>query len=297
LEIGLHPDYLTTVTSPYHYTTNEEILATIKPRKKFAHKGSFGHVLTVGGSYGKIGAAILMSRAALRTGCGLVTAYTPKVGYTIFQTAFPECMMQTDEELYEIRNFPDTAGFDALAIGPGLGQQEYTIKNFTKWIGTIEQPCVLDADALNICSRLLVEHHDSFHFPGNCIITPHPKEFDRLAGVSKSSYERLEKQVRFAQQHKVIVVLKGAFTTIALPNGEVHFNSTGNDAMATAGSGDVLTGIIASLLAQGYAGKEAALLGVYLHGFAGDLLAKQRATLIASDLIEILPFAWKNILA
>lgn len=289
LDIGLHPSYLEQMVSHHVYLTREE-LPGIRQRQLFAHKGQFGHAVCIGGSYGKLGAAVLMSKACLQTGCGLVTAFVPKVGYTILQSAFPEAMVMTDDELYEIRNFPDVSSFTAIGIGPGLGMHEYTAKSFHQWIAAVNKPCVIDADALNICAKLLTEHHDTFRFPRHAVLTPHPKEFDRLAGLSKNSGERLEKQLRFAEKHQVYVVLKGAHTSIATPAGELFFNTTGNPCMATAGSGDVLTGVITSLLAQGYSPEDAALLGVYLHGAAGDHAAENRATILASDIIESVPY-------
>jgi hydroxyethylthiazole kinase-like uncharacterized protein yjeF len=295
LDIGLHPDFLLGMETNHFYLTKDE-LPELKQRSKFSHKGTYGHALCIGGSYGKVGAAVLMSKTCLRTGVGLVTSFVPKVGYTILQSAFPECMVLTDDELYEIRNFPDVEEYSAVGVGPGLGTHEYTKKNFHKWLSSINKPCVIDADALNICSMLLQEHHDSFTFPHHAILTPHPKEFDRLAGISKSSEERIEKQLHFAEKHNVYVVLKGAHTSIATPEGKLYFNSTGNAGMATAGSGDVLTGMITSLLAQGYNPKDAALLGVYLHGLAGDSAAAQKGMngLIASDIIEQIPDVLKE---
>jgi NAD(P)H-hydrate epimerase len=290
LDIGLKKDFLEHTEATYVYVTADE-LPERKPRSKYAHKGTFGHALCIGGSYGKIGAAVLTGKACLRTGCGLVTAFVPKVGYTILQTALPECMVMTDDEIMEIRNFPPVDRFDAMSVGPGLGTNEYTLKGLYKWLPAVTIPCVIDADALNNISKLLVEHHDSFRFPENAVITPHPGEFDRLAGSSKNSLERLQKQVHFARKHHIYVVLKGAHTTITTPGGKVYFNATGNPAMATAGSGDALTGIITSLLAQGYAPEDAAVLGVYVHGLAGDIAAEAKATLIASDIIESIPLA------
>jgi len=289
LDIGLKKQFLETIQSSHFYVT-KDAFPEIKQRGKFSHKGTFGHALCIGGSFGKMGATILMSKACLKTGAGRVTAFIPKVGYTILQTAVPECMALTDDELTEIRNFPATENYSAVGVGPGMGTDEFTVKGFQKWLPTVKVPCVIDADGLNICAKLLLDHHDSFHFPSNAIITPHPAEFDRLAGASKSSIERIEKQIHFAQKHKIIVVLKGAHTSIAMPNGNVYFNSTGNPAMATAGSGDVLTGIITALLAQGYSTHDAAILGVYIHGLSGDYAAKERATIIAGDIIEAIPF-------
>lgn len=291
LDIGLLPDFNENQQSPYHLLNGLLAKSIIRTRGKFSHKGDFGHALLVGGSFGKMGAAILMSKAALRTGCGLITAYIPKTGYTILQTALPECMVQTDDELFELGKIPETINFNAVAIGPGMGQEEKTIKAFENWLPTQHKPIVLDADALNICSRLLAKNPDAIKFPVNSILTPHPKEFDRLTGISMNAIERLEKQRHFAQKHQIILVLKGAHTSIAFPNGEVYFNFSGNEAIATAGSGDVLTGMIVSLLAQSYEPKAAALLGVYIHGLAGDLAVKGKSTLIATDIIEAIPLA------
>ncbi len=290
LDIGLEKRFFSGKDFRYYFTDAETVNQFIKPRGKFGHKGIFGHLLTIGGSYGKMGASVLMNKAALRTGCGLVTAFVPKVGYTILQQSIPECMVLTGDEMTEIRHFPnELSGYNAICVGPGLGLHEKTIQALYRWLPTIQLPCVIDADALNICSRLILEHHETFAFPANCIITPHPKEFDRLAGISVNSYERLEKQIHFAVKYKIVVVLKGAHTSLAMPNGTVYFNSTGNVAMATAGSGDALTGILGSLLAQGFNKEEAALFGVYLHGLAGDETRQNQATMLASDLIENLP--------
>lgn len=291
LDIGLLPEYMSTVKSPYHWVGQTFIQPFLKQRLPFSHKGSFGHVLIAGGSYGKLGAALLASKAALRTGCGLVTALVPKVGFTVVQTALPEVMVQTDDELYELRNFPETSMYAAIGVGPGLGTHAYTEKGLKQWLAQLHQPVVMDADALNICARLL-QQNPSFKFPSGCILTPHPKEFDRLAGFSVNSYERQQKQLAFAARHKVVVVLKGAYTTTATPEGELFYNSSGNVALATAGSGDVLTGIITSLLAQQYTPQQAAVLGVYLHGVCADMwVQKGNQTMIAGDIVEMIPSA------
>jgi ADP-dependent NAD(P)H-hydrate dehydratase / NAD(P)H-hydrate epimerase len=283
IPIGLSAGYLDSINSSYTYINDVHV----KSRPKFAHKGTFGHALVIGGSWGKMGAVVLMSRAALRSGCGLVTAYVPKVGYTIIQSAIPECMVSTDDELYELRKFPlDIDSYNAIGVGPGMGTHELTKKAFLYWLTLVEKPLVIDADGINIIADSLAEFRNNFKFPAHCVITPHPKEFDRLAGFSRTSYERLQKQIRFAQEYQVVVVLKGMHTSIATPDGKVYFNSTGNAAMATAGSGDVLTGVIASLLAQGYSETEAAILGVYMHGKAGDQASADRSSIIAGDIVE-----------
>jgi hydroxyethylthiazole kinase-like uncharacterized protein yjeF len=291
LDIGLLPEFSANAVSNKYYINAELIRSFYKPRSKFSHKGTFGHALMVAGSYGKLGAALLTSKAALRAGCGLLTSFIPKVGFTVLQTGLPEAMVQTDDELYEIRNFPDTTLYHAVGVGPGLGTNPYTEKAFAKWLPGLHLPVVLDADALNICAALM-SNDPHFKFQLYTVITPHPKEFDRLAGHSNNSFERQQKQVAFAKQYKIVVVLKGAHTCIALPDGTLYFNSSGNPALATAGSGDVLTGIITSLLAQQYTTAQAAVMGVYLHGICADLWVQRgKQTMIAGDIVEMIPEA------
>ncbi|MBC7383537.1 MAG: NAD(P)H-hydrate dehydratase [Bacteroidia bacterium] len=286
LPIGLHTAYLDEVTGNQFLTDETWVQQNIKTPNRFAHKGTKGHVLLIGGSYGKMGAALLASKAALRAGCGMVTAFIPKVGYTIFQTALPEVMVQTNEAVCELRDFTITGNFDAIGVGPGMGTHPSTVLAFGKWLNQIKTLLLIDADGLNACAALL-KINDQFKFPEGTILTPHPKEFERLAGKCKDSLERLNRQKEFAKRHKVIVVLKGAHSSIAMPDGKVYFNITGNTLLATAGSGDVLCGIITSLLAQQYKPDIAALLGVYLHGVLADKLKKKGIkNCIAGDIIE-----------
>ena len=261
----------------------KEILKYYKPIAVDTHKGIQGHALIIGGSYGKIGAVCLSSKAALKSGCGLVTAYIPKCGYEIVQIAIPEVMVLTDGNKKCISNINFDLQPDAIGIGPGIGQDEVTQKAFLKFLKTNETPLVIDADGLNILSQnkswfLLLQ-------PGT-ILTPHPKELERLIGKWISEEEKFEKTISFSLQYNVIVVMKGAPTYII--DGEtIYKNTTGNQALATAGSGDVLTGIITSFLAQGYESVQAAILGVYLHGLTADLAASKIGlqSFIASDII------------
>ena len=260
-----------------------EILKYYKPIAVDTHKGIQGHALIIGGSYGKIGAVCLSSKAALKAGCGLVTAYIPKCGYQIVQIAIPEVMVLTDVNKKCLSNINFDLQPDAIGIGPGIGQDEVTQKAFLKFLKTNETPLVIDADGLNILSQnkswfLLLQ-------PGT-ILTPHPKELERLIGKWISEEEKFEKTISFSLQYNVIVVMKGAPTYII--HGEtIYKNTTGNPALATAGSGDVLTGIITSFLAQGYESVQAAILGVYLHGLTADLAASKIGfqSFIASDSI------------
>jgi len=287
LDIKLDPDYLSSVETPFHFLEKKDIQSLFRPREKFGHKGNYGHALLIAGSISKMGAAILSSKAALRSGLGLLTVLVPEQGFHILQTALPEAMCTTFSEA----NFDS---YNSIGIGPGLGTSQAAISLLKDTLLNFKSPMLLDADALNI----LAEHADLWRLiPEGSILTPHPGEFRRLVGSWQNDFERLELQRHLAQQHQIVVVLKGAHSSIALPNGEVYFNSTGNSGMATAGSGDVLTGILTALLAQGYPSEHAALMGVYLHGLAGNLCLDEQTkeSMIASDIIQQLGKAFKLI--
>ncbi|MGN7887321.1 NAD(P)H-hydrate dehydratase [Dyadobacter sp. 22481] len=287
VDIGLSSEYIKNTDTHYYFTDKPEAEKRIKPRQKFSHKGTFGHAVLIAGSYGKMGAAVLSGKACLRSGVGLLTMHVPACGYEIAQISVPEAMTTVDESEKYISEAPDLGSATAIGIGPGIGQAPATAKVLEKILGQAKVPVIIDADALNILST---HPHLLYKLPANTILTPHPKEFQRLAGDSSNEYERLEKARVFSSKYKVIICLKGANTAVVLPNGEVHFNSTGNPGMATGGTGDVLTGIITSLLAQKYAPADAAILGVYQHGLAGDRAAEVRGqtALIASDVVECL---------
>jgi len=297
LDIGLHPDFISNMNSIYEFTEETYVSSLLKDRIKFSHKGTYGHLLSIGGSEGKAGAQILMSKAAMRTGCGLVTALVTRQNNPIIQSALPECMTEIVSGEKFINEFPKKLqSYQAISTGPGLGIQSETNKPFLEWLPKIDIPIVLDADALNIISTVLDSgNNHEFKFPSIAVITPHPKEFDRLMGKSSNSAERLQKQIRMAVRYQIVVVLKGAYSTIALPSGIVYYNSTGNEILATAGSGDVLTGVIGSLLAQGYSKEAAAIIGVYMHGMAGDMLKEQGDTIIAGDIIDVIPKVIKQL--
>lgn len=268
----------------YHYLTRKKIKGLITERSKFSHKGTYGHGLFIGGSYGKMGAAQLACKAALRSGIGLLTAFIPKSGYVVMQTAVPECMTITAETVQTVSSLPEIGQYNAIAIGPGLDTSPDCLETLAILLIANQAPLVIDADALNL---IAANPHLMVHIPENSIFTPHPKEFDRLAGESKTPLDRLKKAIEFAKKHQIILVLKGAHTAVCLPSGEVFFNSSGNPGMATAGSGDVLTGILLGLLAQGYSPRDAALISVYKHGEAGDFSKEKRGehATTASDLI------------
>ena len=271
--------------------TLDFIKSIVHQRKKFSHKGNYGHALLIAGSNGKMGAEVLSARACLRTGVGLLTVLLPKNELQIMQTAVPEAMCICDETDNYISVLPNITEFDGVGIGPGIGKELPTQNVLKLLIQNSTHPIVIDADAINIISENLT--WISF-IPPQSILTPHPKEFERLIGKWATDEERLEKQKLLAIKNKLIIVLKGANTSISLPDGTVYFNSTCNAGMATGGSGDVLTGMITSLLAQGYSPEEAAIFGVYLHGLAGDF-AKNKVginSLIASDIIDCISVAY-----
>ena len=295
LDIRLSQEYIDKTDAIYMQVEEKDIRLLLLPRSDFAHKGSMGNALLIAGSYGMTGAAVLAARACLRSGVGKVTVNIPKRNYDIMQTCIPETVLQIDREDSYFSEPADTGDFDALGIGPGLGTNENTAIALMAQLHRVQCPVVLDADALNI----LANHRAWMQqLPKGVILTPHPKEFDRMAGnISNDCYERLAKAREMAERLSIYIMLKGHNTALCLPDGHVYFNSTGNAGMATAGSGDVLTGIITALLARGYNTKNAALVGMYLHGLAGDLAIRTigKESLIASDIIDYLPQAFKRL--
>lgn len=282
--IGLSKDFLSQQNGAYHYLTTDELY--LKPRPKHGHKGTFGHSLLMAGSYGKFGAAVLSAKACLRSGTGLLSVAIPDKGIPVMQTAFPEamCIAYNADKHLAVQAI-DLDKFDVIAIGPGIGVHIDTVKLLEHTMLKYAKPMVLDADALNIVAAY---DHLKNMIPKGSILTPHPKEFERLFGATDNSFDRLELLRAKAQEMEVVIVLKGANTAVALPNGEVWFNTTGTPAMATAGSGDVLTGIISGLLAQGYSSEDAARYGVFVHGLAGELseLENGQAGTLSGDIAD-----------
>lgn len=285
LPIGLHTGFIQDEQCRNYMIDFEDVKSILKSRSRFSHKGTFGHALLIGGSKGKIGASVLMGKACLRSGAGLVTVHLPGCGYSIIQTAGPEVMVSVDESENECSQIPRLDPFSAIAAGPGLGTGKNTASMLKHLIQEAKVPLLLDADALNILS----DNPTWLAFlPKNSVLTPHPGEFARVAGKTTNSFDRLEVLRSFCIKYSLNIVLKGAYTVTCSPLGNCYFNSTGNPGMATGGSGDVLTGIIAGLLAQGYNATEACILGVHLHGLAGDLAAEETGyeALVAGDIIE-----------
>ncbi len=287
LDIGIMQDFIEHTDTQYHYITHSDCKKILKKRNKFSHKGTFGHAYLVCGSKGKMGAAVLAAKACLRSGPGLVTVHIPQSGNAILQTAAPEAMLSLDIDEDVFSGISDLSVYSSVAIGPGIGQADATQRTLKLMIQNSTIPLIIDADAINI----LGENKTWIPFiPKGSIFTPHPKEFERLAGKSSNDFERNKLQRFFSIKHSVYVVLKGAHTAITTPEGNCYFNTTGNPGMATGGSGDVLTGILAGLKAQGYSSLETCLLGVYVHGLAGDIAAKElgQEALIAGDIIKFL---------
>lgn len=277
---------------PLFWTDPVSVAQMLKIRGRFSHKGTHGHALLVAGSEGKVGAAVLAGAALLRSGVGLSTLFSVKGAREIVQTSLPEAMFLSSTGRSFIDNVPPIGGYQSIGIGPGLGTEPETGEMLEKLLNKAVNPLVLDADALNLISRkpTLISK-----IPPGSILTPHPKEFERLAGKSATNYEVYHKARSFARENKVVLVLKGAYTFIVSPEGNAWFNSSGNPGMACGGSGDVLTGLLTGLLAQGYESEVAAVLGVFLHGLAGDFAASHlsQEAMKAGDIVEHLGQAFR----
>ena len=292
LDIGLSKEGMAAIPSPYSLLEEGDIRPRLLHRSVFAHKGDMGNALIIAGSYGMAGAAVLATKACLRSGVGKVAVCTPFRNNDIMQVAVPEAVMCLDKDDKYFSEAVEASGFDAVCMGPGLGQQESSAIALITQIRRTQAPVVIDADGLNILSS-----HRAWlqQLPKGIILTPHPREFERLAGIHYGDgYERLDSARDMAERLQAYIILKGHYSALCLPDGNVFFNTTGNAGMATAGSGDVLAGIITGLLARGYKQADACMLGMYLHGLAGDLAAHDvgRESLVASDIIKFLPQAF-----
>lgn len=294
IDIGLNKQYIEGLDSRFHLLEEEDFSEVFKPRDKFAHKGRAGKALLIAGSTGKAGAAILSARAILRSGAGLLTIRAPQESLITLQTAIPEAMVDLDANNDYFSFPPSVKAYNSIGIGPGLGVNIVTSKALDQLLKICDSPLVLDADALNI----LADNNSRLReIPNDSILTPHPKEFERLVGKWQNDFEKLEKQIAFSIKFSVNVVVKGAHSCITNKKGEVFFNDTGNPGMATGGSGDVLTGIITGILAQGVSPEMALKAGVYIHGMAGDIAVEKTGeiSMIASDIIDSLPAAFMRI--
>ena len=294
LDIRLSKQGIDKIDANYTLIEENDIRPRLLHRDPFAHKGKMGNALIIAGSYGMGGASVLATKACLRAGAGKVTTHTPKRNSLLLQISVPEAIIQFDREETLFSEAVDTEDFNAVGIGPGLGTSEQTAIAIIAQLRRTQCPVVADADAINV-----IANHRAWlqQLPKGIIMTPHPKEFDRLEGPSTDSYERLMKARDLAQRLHGYILVKGHHTSLCLPDGHIMFNSTGNAGMATAGSGDVLTGIITGLLARGYKHEDACVVGMYLHGLAGDIAARELGveSVIASDLIQYIPQAFKRI--
>ena len=293
IPIGLDHDFIESVESPYNFVDGIDEFKADFERGSFGHKGDYGYCLLLSGSYGMMGAAVLAARSALRAGAGKIRVNVPAKGVDVLQNSVPEAMCSIDLGEDHICSFPSLEEFNAVAVGPGIGTHEQTASVLELLMGEWNKPMIIDADALNI-----IAHHPELKtiIPANSILTPHVGEFERLFGKRESEFDRLTLLMESAKEIKAYIILKGQYTTIATPKGDVYFNSTGNPGMATAGSGDVLTGLILGLMCQVNDPLISALCGVYIHGLSGDAgsdLMGQHG-LIASDLVESIPFAMKT---
>lgn len=294
LSIGLHKDFFKGINFQQFLIQAEDIAQLYKKRAKTAFKNQMGHLYLMAGSSGKFGASLLSAKAAMRTGLGLLTVQIPKEGRESLHTYLPEAMLVEDNNAQYLSEDPNWQKVSALAIGPGIGTETETVQLLKRIIQQSALPMVMDADALNI----LAENKTWLSFlPPNCILTPHVGEFKRLVGDYDGHQEAIEKLQCFAKKYQCHILLKGPYTAMAAPDGKVFYNPTGNAGMATAGSGDTLTGIIAGLLAQGYPTESAMILGVYFHGLAGDIAAEKigEEAMIASDLTLFLGEAIQKI--
>ncbi|MGB7842847.1 MAG: NAD(P)H-hydrate dehydratase [Salinimicrobium sp.] len=282
LDIGLDREFLLETTTAAQLIGKPEAKALYTPRKKISHKGTYGHALIVGGSYGKIGSVCLSATAALKAGAGMVSIFAPSCGYEILQTALPEAMVLTDENDMMLSNIDHGMDPSVIGFGVGVGTEEKTVKAFEQLLKKNKKPMVVDADGLNIIAK-----NKEFLelLPEGSILTPHPKELERIIGSWENDFQKLEMAQQLVEKYKVILVIKGAYT-FTITSEEMYINSTGNPGMATAGSGDVLTGIITAFVSQGYEPLRAAILGVYLHGKSGDIAAQKLGFegLIAGDI-------------
>ncbi|MEM5564381.1 NAD(P)H-hydrate dehydratase [Psychroserpens sp. AS72] len=290
LDIGIDREFLFTTETESELIGKNEVLPIYKPREKFSHKGDYGHSLIIGGSYGKIGSALLSSRATLSIGAGLVTTFIPKCGYQIIQTAFPEGMVITDDNETMISDIKFDIEPTVIGVGIGMGTNAETVSALEKFLKTNKTPLVIDADGLNILSKkkTLLKL-----LPEMSVLTPHPKELERLIGKWKDDFDKLKKAKAFSKKYNVVLVIKGA-NTITIYNEKLYVNTTGNPGMATAGTGDVLTGVITGLISQGYDALGATVFGIYLHGKAADIAIEDLGyqSLTASHIIDALGEAY-----
>jgi NAD(P)H-hydrate epimerase len=285
--IGLSKEFIGRSSSAYHYVTEELIETITLKRGKFAHKGDFGHALLICGSRGMAGAATLATGAAFRSGCGLVTIHIPEKERLAIQVNYPSAMLSLDEAPCFITLPANISAYTSIGIGCGLRKDHQTLNAFKQLLNSVYKPIVIDADALNILSE---NYNLRQHIPAGSILTPHLGELKRLIGEWQNEEDKIKNVRKLASSLQLIIVVKGAYTMICMPDGNCYFNSTGNSGMAKGGSGDVLTGYITGLLSRGYNSAHAAILGVYKHGLAGDkaTIRLGKESMNSKDIIDFL---------
>ena len=271
LDIGLSRKAIEETQTKFHYVEREDVRAVLKPRPPFSSKADYGQAILFAGCYGMMGAAVMAAKGALRSGVGKLTVHAPRFGFAVMQSQVPEALYSPDKDDIVISDMTPRFTYNAVGVGPGIGSNDATRGAFETLVKTMKRPMVIDADGLNMIAR---NQQLLDHLPPGSILTPHAGEFDRMFGAQSSAEARLLKAIEVSRKYKCIIVLKGHYTATVRPNGKVFFNSTGTPAMSTAGSGDVLTGIITSLLAQGYKPEVASVVGVYIHGLAGEIAAE-----------------------
>jgi len=283
--IDLSEVYQNQTATSIHFTQWKQVQDIFRPRSPFAHKGNFGKALLIAGSQGMMGAAVMAAKACLRAGVGLLKVYTPSCGLQILQNSIPEAMVLTDPSEKEFSILPDSFSYQAIGLGPGWHESDQALQFLKDIFSTSTVPMVIDAGALNVLSK---DSNLLKNIPKGSILTPHKREFDRLAGEELSQEQQEEKAVAWAKQHELQFILKGKYSAVVLSDGTIHYNSTGNAGMAKGGSGDCLTGILLALLAQGYSSRDAAIMGTFLHGYAGDEAATihSQEAMLPSDLID-----------
>ena len=293
LDIHLHPEILRDYPTTYYYLTEDVVASRLLIPDKFSHKGTLGNTLLIAGSYAMMGAAVLSAKGAIRSGTGLLSMHVPRKLKEVIHISVPEALVEEDQDDFCFSGVDRLSRFQAIGIGPGIGTSPITAEGIRQLLSSWKGKIVLDADALNL---LAVDSDLIGLLPEGAVLTPHPKEFERLAGKSANDFDRLNKLSTFAHLHHVYVVLKGAHTVIATPESECYFNMTGNPGMAKGGAGDVLTGIIAALLASGHTPLDAAMIGVYAHGWAGDRAAEEQGMrgTRAGDIADQLGWVWKK---
>lgn len=284
VDIDLDAKAIAEADTDMYYLTDTMMANSLQPLAKYAHKGTQGHALIVGGSLGKIGAITLASKAALKSGCGLVTTFVPQCGVDVIQSSFPEAMVVQDDNQSHLSSISYNIKPTAIAIGMGMGQHDETKQALHGFLQNTSTRMVIDADALNILS----DNSDWLdHLQLNTILTPHPRELLRLIGTWDDDFHKIALTREFARKYSLIVVIKGAHSLI-IDSNNLYVNSSGTPALATAGSGDVLSGIIAGLLAQGYKPIIATQLGVYIHGMTANITSDKinPRSFTATDIID-----------